>query len=272
MIIKLLFISILFISCNQNQQDFGGYNKPDAFDGIGLENPIGIDLPLTIEVSSLDDNKKILSDYFGNDIPKLLILGYYTCPMLCNSSRDNLFSQIRETDLTLGVDYEILMISINPEDELNNAQSQRDLYFNRYYKDYSLDSKKYFNFLTSYDTDIEFLTNTIGYEYKYDVKSGEYFHPSFIYVISDQGKIVDGLKFGSISTDIYDVIASAKENSPQMNFDQFYSFTCLQQDIENKNPQKAFNFLQIAGVCFVLSIGFGFGYNFLVKKEKKKNE
>ena len=146
------------------------------------------------------------------------------------------------------------------------------MYFDRYYNDYSVDDKKYFNFLISSEKDIELLTNAIGYEYRYDNKSGEYFHPSFIYVVSDQGKIVDGLKFGSISADIYDIIASAKENTPRMSFDQFYSFTCLQQDIENKNPQNAFDFVQFAGVWFLLSVGFGFGYNFLVNREKNKNE
>ena len=271
MVIRLIFILILLISCDQSGQEFGGYNNPNAFEGIGLENSLGIDLPLDVQVKNLSDGG-MLNSYFGNNIPKLLMLGYYTCPMLCNSTRDNLFSQIRSTELTLGVDYEILMISIDPKDDLNAAQVQRDVYFDRYYNDYSVDDKKYFNFLISSEKDIELLTNTIGYEYRYDDKSGEYFHPSFIYVVSDQGKIVDGLKFGSISADIYDIIASAKENTPRMSFDQFYSFTCLQQDIENKNPQNAFDFVQFAGVWFLLSVGFGFGYNFLVNREKNKNE
>ena len=57
-----------------------------------------------------------------------------------------------------------------------------------------------------------------------------------------------------------------------MHFNQFYSFTCLQKDIENKNPQKAFELIQVAGLWFVLSLGFGFGYNFLIRRENKKNE
>ena len=118
------------------------------------------------------------------------------------------------------------------------------------------DFKSAIAFLTSSENDIDFLTDTIGYEYRYDAESGEYFHPSFIYVVSDQGKIVDGLKFGSISSDIYDIIASAKENTARMSFEQFYSFTCLQQDIENRNPQNAFDFVQFAGVWFLLSSSF----------------
>ena len=87
MAIRLLFILILLVSCDQNKQEFGGYNQPDAFDGIGLKNSLGIDLPLNIQTSSLANDNATLNDYFGNNIPKLLILGYYTCPMLCNSSR-----------------------------------------------------------------------------------------------------------------------------------------------------------------------------------------
>ena len=34
----------------------------------------------------------------------------------------------------------------------------------------------------------------------------------------------------------------------------------------------AFNFVQFVSVGFVLCVGFGFGYSFLIRKEKKKNE
>ena len=74
MAIRLLFILILLVSCDQNKQEFGGYNKPDAFDGIELKNSLGIDLPLTIQTNSLTNDNTTLNDYFGNNIPKLLIL------------------------------------------------------------------------------------------------------------------------------------------------------------------------------------------------------
>ena len=122
MISRLLFIVIFLISCNQDKQEFGVYNIPDAFNGIGIENSLGIELPLGVKIHTLENNESTLKDYFSNEIPKLLILGYYTCPMLCNSARDNLFSQIQNTDLILGVDYEILMISIDHSDNLINAE------------------------------------------------------------------------------------------------------------------------------------------------------
>ena len=203
----------------------------------------------------------------NNGLPKLFLLGYYNCPMLCNSVRDNLFSQLREENIKLGQDYEIIMLSINPDETIEDANNNRDVYFNRYFLN-EYNTKEYFNFLISSEQEVIQLTKEIGFEY--DEESNEYFHPAFVYIVSDQGVITDGLQFGSLGPDFKDKLVSAKNNVSAMNFDDFYAFTCLQKDIENKNPQNAFSLLKFTSLFFVSIIAFGLGYNFLITDRREE--
>ncbi|RPG18582.1 MAG: hypothetical protein CBC84_001390 [Pelagibacteraceae bacterium TMED124] len=249
--------------------EFGGYNNPDAFDGISVKNPFGLQLPLELKIKHADGIKDF-SSFFGNNRPKILFIGYYNCPMLCNSVRDNFFSQVSKTNYDVGVDFDIIMLSISPQETYVDADLNEKLYFNRYYKNNNSNNvQNSFNFLIADEQDMIDLTNDIGFEYRYDKKSGEYFHPAFVYIVSDKGLITDGLQFGSIGPDFKDKLLSANMNVSRMNFDDFYTFTCLQADIENKNPQRAFNFLRYASLFFVSFMFFGVGFNILQNKNKK---
>ena len=265
---KYLYIItiLLLISCSDTADQFGGYNDPNAFDGISLSNPLGIQLPIDSGVYFQGK----MSELFGNGLPKLFILGYYDCPMLCNSLRDNLFSEMKKTDLKLGQDYEILMLSIDPLEDTQQASSDRDTYFERYFSDdYDNRYKEYINFMVAEDKEIDDITKTLGFEYRYDSDLDQYFHPSFVYIVSDKGIITSGFQIGSIAEIIKPEIDKARENVASMNFNQFYTFTCMQKDIENKNPKKAFQLLQFTGVWFLSSLGFCFTYRYLSKKENK---
>ena len=70
---KYLYIItiLLLISCSDTADQFGGYNDPNAFDGISLSNPLGIQLPIDSEVYFQGK----MSELFGNGLPKLFILG-----------------------------------------------------------------------------------------------------------------------------------------------------------------------------------------------------
>ena len=145
------------MSCSDSANQFGGYNDPRAFEGISLSDPAGIQLPI--------DSKKYfegnMSYFFGNGLPKIFILGYYECPMLCNSIRDNLFSELSKTDLLLGSDYEIIMLTIDPDEKKEIAISDRDSYFSRYFeKEDNQKNKKFVNFMVASDEEIQDIVST----------------------------------------------------------------------------------------------------------------
>ena len=273
--ILVFFLSISSILCSQ---EFGGANDPNAFKGISLQNPYGVEFPSNIKISYKDNKDVAFGDIFNkNGLPKLFILGYYECEAMCDAIREILFSDLKENkDIKLGKDYEIVMLSIDHEESLGLAKQQEEIYFNRYFSNLDKSLKKHITFAVSTKKEIEILTQKIGFEYRYnddyldkkDKGRQKYDHPSFVYVVSDQGVITSGTTSGRFQDDIKKKLLNAKNNYPSMDFDQLYSMTCLKGNIENENPQRAFDLVRLAGTWFVLNLGFVFGYSYLSKRGK----
>ena len=273
--ILILSFSVIF------SQQFGGASDPAAFEGIDLKNPYGVEFPFDTKISYKNNrNIPFESIFNNNDIPKLFVLGYYDCEAMCSAIREILFSQLQlNNDIRLGIDYEIVMLSIDHEEDILLAQKQEEIYFNRYFSnDYDESAKDYITFAVSTKSEIEEFANRIGFEYRYNENyekqkndgRQKYDHPSFVYIVSDKGLITSGTTSGHFGKEIKEKLVNAKNNSPSMDFDQLYSLTCLKGNIENKNPQQAFDLVQLASTWFVLNVGFGFGYNYLSRKNREE--
>ena len=199
-------------------------------------------------------------------------MGYYDCDMMCDAIREILFADLNSNeDVRLGIDYEIIMLSIDHDEPLSMAMKQEEIYFNRYFSDLDKSLLSHIMFAVSSKEDIESFTSEIGFEYRFNDDYEElkhrgrqkYDHPSFVYVISDQGKITSGTTSGRFHEDIIGKLKDAKNNYPSIDFDQLYAMTCLQGNIENQNPQNAFDLVKFTSTWFVLNLGFIFGYNYL---------
>ena len=93
-IMKNFFISFMFLFGGLFSQKFGGANDPNAFKGINLNNPYGVDIPLSTKISYKNNDNATFDDIFNkNGIPKLLIMGYYDCDMMCDA-QVNMFGSL----------------------------------------------------------------------------------------------------------------------------------------------------------------------------------
>src|SRR5262249_5193782 len=72
-----------------------------------------------------------LADYFGR-VPVILTLNYYDCPMLCPLALNDLLRAVRALSLDLGTDFEIVTISIDPQDGPARAAEKKQWYVERY--------------------------------------------------------------------------------------------------------------------------------------------
>ena len=264
MIRPLLYaaMSLILFSCSDQSNLFGGYSDPEYFKYTGLDkNPIGLDIH-----DGLDD------DYFKsylakNNVPKIFILGYYTCPQMCNSFREVLFPEL----IGLGSDFEVLMLSINPDESKEDASIDADKYFSLYF-DQDL-RRENFNFIVSAESTIKNVTEKLGFKYKYDIETGEYFHPTMAYLLLPDGRVSDIIDFGEQRKSIKNKIDLANTGYI-LDIDEFESnpLTCMIKDIENKNPKKAFNLAQFTGGWFVSCSVFCLGYSFLSRREKNRKK
>jgi protein SCO1/2 len=170
-----------------------------------LNQKISLDLPFT------DENGKDLrlGDYFSTK-PVILVLGYYKCPMLCTLVLNGLVESLEDMKSSAGKDFEVVNVSINPNETPVLAAAKKSTYIKRYGRSGAAAG---WHFLTGKEQAIEQLAHEAGFAYVYDPVSKQYAHPSGLVVLTPRGRIA-GYLFGVTFTpkDLYASLQRASEN------------------------------------------------------------
>ncbi|OGP33330.1 MAG: hypothetical protein A2X88_05390 [Deltaproteobacteria bacterium GWC2_65_14] len=152
---------------------------------IGVDEHLGDRVPG--DATFRDHTGKIvrLGDYFGNG-PILVTLNYYTCPMLCPLTLQNLLDTAREIGgISLGDDYRILTISIDPGDRVETARARAGEIHSR--MEGTADPASRWPFLVGDEEAIGAVTRAVGFRYR---KVGaEFAHPDVNILLTPEGRI-----------------------------------------------------------------------------------
>jgi protein SCO1/2 len=158
---------------------------PKELQGIGIEQHLGAALPLDASFRNEQGQAVALGTYFGKR-PVLLALVYYRCPMLCTQILSGIVSGLRPLSLAPGRDFDVVAISIDPEDTPQTASAKRDEYTRRYSRSASTNG---WHFLTGTDDAIHAVTDAVGFHYRFDAKSNMFIHASGIMIASPEGRL-----------------------------------------------------------------------------------
>ncbi len=147
-----------------------------------------LDAQIPLELSFIDDGGEPvkLRDFFGAR-PVVLMLGYYQCPMLCNLELNGAVECFQDLRPSVGRDFEVLFVSINPRETSALAGEKKRTYLKRYGRS---DAAKGWHFLVGDEREIKALSNATGFQYAYDAGLNQFAHPSGMIVLSPDGRIV----------------------------------------------------------------------------------
>ena len=126
-----------------------------------------------------------LHDYFGGK-PVILSLVYYNCPNLCTMVLNGLLRTLRALSLTVGADFDVLVVSINPHDTPALAAAKKTQYVRGYGRAGAANG---WHFLTGPSEVIQRLTQAVGFHYTYDAARDQFAHASGIMVLTPQGQL-----------------------------------------------------------------------------------
>jgi protein SCO1 len=157
----------------------------DILDYLGFEQRLNEQLPLDLTFRNEAGQVTPLSTYFDQR-PVILAMGYYECPNLCSLVRVGLLEAVQSLQFDTGVEYEVVLISIDPTETPEVAARVKEETLEVYGRS---GAEAGWHFLTGEHDNIDLVADAIGFHYAYDGVREQYAHASGIVVLTPTGKV-----------------------------------------------------------------------------------
>jgi protein SCO1 len=152
---------------------------------VGFDQKLGAQLPLGLRFRDQEGQEVRLGSYFSQR-PVILALIYYRCPLLCNQVLNALTRGLKPLVLNAGSDFDVVVLSISPEETPELAGRKRAAYLERYGRP---GTEGGWHFLTGDEPSIAALARTVGFRYTYNPATKLYAHAAGIVILTPSGRI-----------------------------------------------------------------------------------
>ena len=241
--------------------------KIDELEGVGITEHLDSKIPLDLTFVDEYGHDVLLSRYINGEKPIIITMNYYKCPMLCSLTLNGLVSGMKDLEWSVGDEYEIVTVSINPEEDAKLAMTNKTGYVEHYGRENAKDG---WHFLTGEQENITALAESLGFGYVFDDQTGEYLHTASIMFITPDGRISKYMNDVSFrGQDLRFALIEASEGKIGTVMDKLLLFNCFQYDPErNSYTPSAWKLMRTAGVLMLLVLVGGITVLFLTTPEK----
>lgn len=146
---------------------------------------LGASVPLDVEFIDESGRTVTLRQLLQPGRPAILQLGYLRCPMLCNLVLNKLVSALRGVDWSAGEQFDVISVSINPDERFELAAAKKQGYLVEYGRARSGGG---WHFLTGPAASSQALADAIGFGFARQ-PDGEYAHAACLFVLTPDGKV-----------------------------------------------------------------------------------
>jgi protein SCO1 len=231
-------------------------NPPAILKSVGIDQHLNYQLPL--DLTFTDDTGKLvpLRTYFGK-VPAIFLLVYYRCPMLCSEELEGLTSALKMISFRPGKDFNILVISIDPEETPAMAAAKKAEYLKMYGHPETADG---WHFMTGTQANIDQITSAVGFRYvKLKVPGSnvtQFAHASALEIVTPQGKVAQyymGVEYSP--KDMLLGLDEASSNQIGSPVDNILTYCYHYDPTTNTHDLIISRVVQIGGLFTVLILG-----------------
>jgi protein SCO1/2 len=227
---------------------------------IGVTEHLGKSIPLDLKFARETGDSVTLKQIVNK--PTIVLFVYFDCTSLCIPLMQGVCEVVKQTDLKLGKDYQIVTISLDPKDTPDKALRSKASITHSL----SAEQKKGWIYLTSNDTTVHQMIRSVGYNIK---EIGmEFIHPAAIVIVSPKGKITRYL-YGMtyLPFDIKMAISEANKELPRPTIQKILLY-CFSYDPDGKRYTLEVTRITGTLIVFILIIFF---IVLIVKRKRKTN-
>ena len=198
-LLTLLFGAALAVGAQAQVTLPGDFQPLDGQDGqgalpnrltgaVGITEFLGDQVPTDLTFLDEQGQEVSLATLLDGERPLMVAFVYHNCPMLCSLVLDATANAVAETDLTLGEDYEVLAVSIDPRDTPARADSAKARFVNlAAFGD--LDAFHFWTVGEEHEASVQALADAVGFRYAWDARTGEYAHNAANVLLSPTGTV-----------------------------------------------------------------------------------
>lgn len=218
---------------------------------IGFSPQMGTALPLDAEFSNHRGERVRLGNFF-RERPVIVVPVYYRCPMLCGLEMNGLVRCLRGLPLQAGRDFDIVTFSIDPRESPELAAQKRKTYLAELGQDAAATG---WHFLTGQQSEIERLTDAIGFKSEFDPRTRQYAHAAGLVVCTPEGQVARyfyGVEFTPRDVKLALMEASRGEIGTLQDHIQLYCY--MYDPTTGKYGVAILTLVRIAGIITVTAV------------------
>ncbi len=224
---------------------------PREVENVTVEQNLGAQIPLNLPLTD-SSGRKVKTGYFidGNK-PTIISLNYSNCPMLCSVQLNQLTKSLTELDLQIGTDFQMLSVSIDPNEKPETSLKTKQKYVEQLQKSQP-GAGQGWEFCTAQQPIITKLAQTLGFKYTYDSKTREYYHPAMLAFVSPKGIVTRySLAVAFEPEDLRKAIIEAGEGTVGTPVDQFVLWCFSYDPDSNSYVPQAWKIMRLGGAATV---------------------
>ncbi len=223
----------------------------DVLKKIQFDQKLGAHISLNTQFRDETGKPVRLGDYFGKK-PVILVLGYYGCPMLCTFVLNGLIGSLQDIKWEIGNQFEVINISIDPNETPVLAAAKKKAYVRRYGRH---DASQGWHFLTGGEPAIRRLAGEVGFNYAYDPAIKQYAHPSGLVILTSQGEVTHYLSGVIYSTKgLNDALVGASNRKIGSPVQQLFLLCFHYSPITGKYGSLIMIVVRVFGVAILLAL------------------
>ncbi len=223
---------------------------------VGVDEKLGQHINLAQTFTDRHGNPVKLSEIFADGKPVIIAPVYYSCPQLCTLVLNGVRDLINEMELTLGEDYRVVNICIDPENTPQMAADKAANYFATLARPEP--AEKNWFYLTGKSQVVENAMDQIGFRYK--KVDEQYSHTSVIVLVSPEGVItryVYGVSYPA--KDVRLGLVEAADGKVGRTLDKVLIYCFKYDPLAGKYVKDAMNLMRLGGgLSLLLMVVIGF--------------
>lgn len=221
--------------------------------GVGVDETFDRAVPADASFLDHDGRAVRLGDIVDGTRPVLLHFVYYNCAIVCENALTSLAQTLATQPWTVGLEFDVVTISMDPRDGPAAAADARGRVLGRYGR---AEADRGWHFLTGTAVEIARVSDAVGYRFRWDEATQQFAHPAAVVLLAPSGRparYLYGLEVAP--NDVRIGLVEAAEGASVSTVDRALLFCFRWDRHESRYVLAAWNVMRAGGVLTVFLLG-----------------